>query len=213
MRFHPAHPDYHRTLFNSVLHDPGTIAIGTAIMTGVSTAIQAASTLAQGSAAKEMYNYQANQINQQAGQQRATAQRQAMEQQRAGAYAASRAQAVAANSGAGASDTTVANVEENLAGQTEYNRLSALFTGEERARGLQQQASTDVYSGQQAQTASRYKAIGTLAQGGETLFSKYSFDDPFDTKQPDSVTASNNVPWVYGVQSGTMPANQYTNYG
>lgn len=184
------------SLFEAVCHDPMT---ATAVMTVVATGVQAASTIAQGNAAKEAASYQAAQYQQQAGQARATAQRQAIEEQRKGAFALSRAQAVAASSGAGATDPTVENIEGDLAGQSEYNQLTALFNGEERARGLTQQADTAIYEGRQAKRASIYKAVGTVAQGGETLYSKYgSWDQP--DSAPSAFDANNpygpsNLPW------------------
>jgi hypothetical protein len=201
-RHHPASPDFHHPWLRAgVVFDP-TGGIATAALIGISTAVQAASTIAQGNAQKTAMNYQAAQLDQQAGQTRATSQRQAIEQQRTGAYALSRAQAVSAASGADPNSPTTENIEGNLAGESEYNQLTALFNGEERARGQEQQSQTDVYQGSLDKRASLYKAAGTIAQGGETLYSKYGFGSPSGTDTTAGDGGVSSYAWAPWQQPG-----------
>lgn len=138
-----------------------------------STAISAVGTIAQGNAARAAGNYQAAQLNQQAGQERAIAQRNAIEQRHKATLANSRALAVAAAGGGGASDPTVNNIMGDITGQGEYNALSALYTGEERARGMNMQADVARLEGKQARSASLLKAGTTILGAGSTLADRF----------------------------------------
>src|SRR3990172_2605978 len=100
----------------------------------VGTAVSTVGQIQAGNAARKSANFQAAQMNQQAGQERATSQRAAIEQRRAARIAASRATALAAASGGGATDPTVLNILGDIKTEGEYNALSAMFGGEERAR-------------------------------------------------------------------------------
>lgn len=134
----------------------------------------------QGSAEREADNYRATLLEQQAGQTRAASQRTALDQRRQTTLVESRARAVAAASGAGASDSTVNDIEGRIAQRGEYAALSSLFNGEERARGLEDQGAgvrfegaEAGYLGKQKQSASRVAAIAGLLSGGSDLYSKY----------------------------------------
>jgi len=136
-------------------------------------------------------NRQAQALEQQAGQERAVSQREAIEQRRQGRFVSSRAQAIAAASGAGALDPTIIDILGGIEAETGYRALSALAAGEERGRGLEYNAvlarsggAADAYaSGIEAQRLrgraqqSRYGAFGTLATGGMSLFEKYGGAD------------------------------------
>lgn len=136
-----------------------------AIATVAAAVISAAGTIMSGNAARGAANYQAAQSEQQAGQERAVSQRHSIEQRRQAGLANSRVTAVAAASGAGATDPTVLNIESNNAGIGEYNALSALYTGEEKARGLEMNASATRYEGQQKRQASLFQAGGDMLSG------------------------------------------------
>lgn len=148
------------------------------IATVASTALQAAGTLAAGSAAKKEAFFEAQQMQQQAGQERATSQRVAIEKRREAGIAGSRAQALAAAGGGSATDPTVVNIQSNIAGEGEYNALSALYTGEERARGLEEGADAKIYEGRTAKRASLMKAGATILGGASSLMGKYGGDGP-----------------------------------
>lgn len=137
---------------------------------------------AAGKSQKQALDYQAGLLEQQAGQERATAQRRAYEERRKATLVGSRAQAVAAASGGGALDPTVLEITGDIAGEGEYNALTQMFTGEERALGLENEAALRRYEGDEALRAGKIRkkqakiaAIGTLLSGlGEaTLMAKY----------------------------------------
>lgn len=162
-----------------------------------------------GRAANASAKFQAAQLEQRAGQERAAAQRQAIEERRKAALAISRGQAVAAASGAGATDPTVMNITGDVAAQGEYNALSALFGGEERARGAQLQATATRMEGKQAKKAGMIGGLGTIAGGvGTTLFAKYGARTmPSSNTYSGAEYAYSGLPWQ---QAGnTKPAWMY----
>ena len=166
------------------------------VLAGVSTAVQVAGTLAAGKAQQSAANYQAAQLDQQAGQARASSQRDAANQQRTTAYALSRAQAVAAAGGGNTLDPTVVNTEQNIAGQGEYNTLTSLFNGEEKARGMEQEADTARYQGGLDESAAQTKAIGTIASSGSSMLMKYG--NPFTASNDASGGSFGGKTAMYG---------------
>lgn len=128
-----------------------------------------------GKAANVNAKFQAGQLEQQAGQERASAQRVAIEQRRRATIANSNATAAAAASGGGATDPTILDITEDIAGQGEYNALSALFEGEEKARGLKLQAASTRMQGKQAQRAGYISGASTIIGGtGNALIARYA---------------------------------------
>lgn len=128
-----------------------------------------------GKAAKVNADFQARQMQQQAGQERAASQRVAIEKRREATIAQSRAQAVAAASGGSATDKTVLDITSGIAAQGEYNALSALFEGEEAARGYNLGATSATMQGKQAKKSGMIGGMATIAGGvGTTLASKYN---------------------------------------
>lgn len=145
---------------------------------------QAAAAESEGKAQKAMAEYQARQLRYKAGQERASSQKQAINERRRARLAGSRARAVAAASGGGASDPTVMDILATLRGEGEYNAQSALYEGEESARGLEAQASAAEASGDYASAAAAYRAkatrragymsaAGNLLSSGASFYSKY----------------------------------------
>lgn len=157
----------------------------------VSTVVSAAGTIMSGNAARGAANFEAAQMTQQAGQERAASQRRASEQRRQAGLVNSAVRSRAAASGAGATDPTVLDIEGDNAATGEYNALSALYEGEERARGLEMNAGARRYEGQQARQASLFKAGSTLLSSGSSLFSKYGQGGP-DTAD---FMGPSNLPW------------------
>src|SRR5688572_9410372 len=96
----------------------------------------AAAAKAGGRDARRVANWEAEQLRQRAGQERAAAQREAIERRRQGELAVSRARALAGASGAAAFEDIFAGLEAGA----EYNVQSALYEGEEAARGYETQA-------------------------------------------------------------------------
>jgi hypothetical protein len=193
---HPGHPDYPRTLFSSILHDPMTaVAV-------VAAGVQAMGTIAQGNAQRASLDNQAAQLNQQAGEARASSQRAEENQLRTGAYAESRALAVTAASGADPNSVTAVNNEENLAGQTEYGALTALFNGEEKARGLEYEANSDYAKGKSAHDAGVISGIsGFAGSAAKTMMSPTTADsgetmlDRFASNDTGIADRNNPLPW------------------
>lgn len=119
----------------------------------------------EGSQAKAAAEYRAAQLEQQAGQSRASAQRAAIEKRRQAALTGSRLQALA---GADAPELAI-----GIAGEGEYRALSTLYEGEDRAVGLEQAAEAERYSGRQKQSAARMGAMAGVLSQGSTFYDKY----------------------------------------
>lgn len=163
--------------------DPATLAIAATVMS-VAGGIQGGlAANAQGKAQQQMYNqialqqeaqgraqrdraeFVAAQNERVAGNERATAQRQAIEQQRQKRLTQSRAQAVAAASGGGALDPGVLDIMGGLEDQGNYNALVALYEGESSARNYENQAALTRWQGEQAMNAAGVEAWGSRVQG------------------------------------------------
>jgi hypothetical protein len=133
----------------------------------------AAGTLMGSSAQKQAAESQAMQLEQNAGQARAISQREAAERRRSVRYAQSRVKALAASSGAGASDPTVVNLIADLEGEGEMGALAALYEGEEQARGMEYSAKVARRTGQAASTAGALRAGGTILGAASSWYDKY----------------------------------------
>jgi len=164
----------------------GTNVLSSA-MSIVGNGMQMGAKLNYGDAQRSAADYEAAQLEQNAGQQAASAQRSAMEDRRQAQIAQSRALAVAAASGGGASDPTVINIISRLSAEGTYRSMSDLYEGREKARQMQEQAAASRYSGQRAQQAARLSAAATAVQevarrsvsktaisGASSLYSKYA---------------------------------------
>lgn len=116
---------------------------------------------------------EAQQMQVNAGQERAAAQRSAMEQRRQARLVQSRQQAVAAASGAGATDPTVVDLMTDTNAEGEYRALSELYTGEQRARGLETDAANTRYAGKVRAQQYRSRILPTILDTGATLLSRY----------------------------------------
>jgi hypothetical protein len=163
-------------------------------LTLAATAVAAVGTLAAGAASaqqaryegqaqQQVANFQAKQMQQRAGQERAVSQMQAVEERRKARLARSRAIAVAGASGGGTGGT-VQDILSDLSAEGELNAQTALYEGEETARGLETQARATRAEGKYASAAGRYaaknisrasylSAAGTTMQGAASFYSKY----------------------------------------
>jgi hypothetical protein len=135
--------------------------------------VAAAGTLLQGASGKGASGSQALQLEQQAGQDRASSQRAAAEQRRSARYVQSRVQALAAASGAGATDPSVVDLIGDIGGEGEYGALSALYEGESAARGAEFGAKVARKQGSAIATSSYLKAGSTLLAGAGSWYDKY----------------------------------------
>lgn len=139
---------------------------------------------ARGEQAAQGSENEAAQLQQQAGQQRASAQREAQEQRRRAAIASSNAQARA---GGGSTDSSILGLTGDIAGEGEYNALTAMYEGEERAIGSETQASAAIAQagqyraggeagyqrGQSAARAATTRGFTSALTGASSLYSKY----------------------------------------
>lgn len=140
--------------------------------------VGAAGTLLQGSSAKGSAASEALQLEQQAGQDRASAQRAAYNERRNARYMQSRLQALAAASGAGATDPTVVNLSNQIDAEGEYAALTAMYEGEDTARSREFAATVARKQGSSAATAGYLKAGGTLLSGASSWYDKYGAGGP-----------------------------------
>jgi hypothetical protein len=124
--------------------------------------------------------FKAAQEEQAAQESRAAAQRTALEKDRQSRLLQSTLQANAAASGGGAADPTIIGLGQDIAGRGEYQSLMDLYTGENRARGLEDQATGSRMSGDAAlaegkakQSASYLSAAGTLIGSAGSAYKTY----------------------------------------
>lgn len=133
----------------------------------------AAGTIMGGQAEKRAAESTAMQLERNAGLSRAVSQLEAVQRRRSARYAQSRAQAVAAASGAGASDPTVVNLIASLEGEGEMGALASLFEGEESARNMEYAAQVARRTGKAASTGASIKAASTILGGASSWYDKY----------------------------------------
>lgn len=138
-----------------------------------STALTVAGTVRQGEVAKQQSEIRARELQEDATARQAEAQRVAIQARRQGNFAASRARAVAAASGAGVSDTTADLLIGRIEAQSDYNVLNALYEGDATARGLRDGARTARREGKAYQRAGYYKAAGSALSGAVSFADKY----------------------------------------
>ena len=167
---------------------------------GVLGAVQGGvSHLMFGLQAQQAARYQADQLRINAGQAQAGAQRQAFDVNQQTQFIMSRALAVAAGSGGGASDPTVVNLIARDAGQGAYEKAVALYQGTDRARLFDSEASAKDYEGKVTQLNSEEVAGAQSVLGasnllrsqakGASLYAKYGAGGP----NPGGIS---NVPGV-----------------
>lgn len=159
----------------------GTAAAAGSTMATLATVAQIGGTILSGIGALQALsggNQQAKGINaaaiQAAGQERAKSQYAAAEQRRQAALVASRARAVAGASGGGVTDPTMVDITAELAGEGERRALTAMYEGEDRARGIISQGRSDAYSAKMAGQEGFMRGMGNVLSGATSLFTKYS---------------------------------------
>lgn len=130
------------------------------------------SIISANSEAKELRR-EAVQLETNAGLERASSQRRAMEERRQAGLAASRGLAVAAASGGGVDDPTIVNLLAGIEGEGEYRALTALYEGEESARGMEAEAAARRRGAKSTKTAGLIKAGSTILSAGSSLYGRY----------------------------------------
>lgn len=121
-------------------------------------------------------HFQAEQMRQNAGQAQAAAQREAYSVEREAEYTASRALAVAAASGGGASDPTVVGLMARNAAEMAYRKQIALYEGDEQARMQKMGAEAKDYEAASARRAGNVAAMGKVYGAGTSLLRGYARD-------------------------------------
>lgn len=142
------------------------------------TVLSAVGQVQQGNAANKADQYEANQMDVNAGQQRAIAQRSAIQDRHQADLANSKLQARAAASGGGASDPTTVGLSEDIDAQGEYNALTSLYNGEEKARGMEGGADMKRFEGKQAKKAATIGAISSVLTSAGSAGLKYGGSGP-----------------------------------
>lgn len=154
--------------------------------------IQAAAARRAGEQRRAAAEFEAEQLQVQAGQAVAAAQRDALEQKRQADLIESRAIALAAAGGGGASDATIVKLVSQISGEGALRAAMAAYQGDERARTLRMAAAGKRVEGAIAQDigqsegaaygtkaqASRISGVATVLQGGGSLFGKYGGKGP-----------------------------------
>jgi hypothetical protein len=149
------------------------VSAGMAVVGGMqqSSAIKAA-----GKAQLAEAQYRAAQGRQIAGQERASGQRQYIEDKRKGRLAQSRAIALSAAGGGTTGD--VSDIIGDLGSESEYSALTSLFEANDRASQLESGADLALFEGRNAYSAAKTNAKTAMFEGlskaGGTLFSKYA---------------------------------------
>lgn len=170
------------------------------ILTAGGTALNVMGQLERGKAAqliaqrrKQLADFQAEQLQTNAGQAQAAGQIAALNERRNTALVASKALAAAAASGAGASDPTVMNVISKIQGEGAYRSMLDLYQGETQARQLREQAAATEYGGAideadaaVAKKASYLGALTTALSGAAraSLYDKYFPREALDAETP-----------------------------
>lgn len=149
---------------------------------------QAKVTQQQGAAFATSKSFEAEQLESNALQTQAAAQREAFEHERQARIVASRALAVAGASGAGVSDPTVMDVIADIDGVGALRKATAIYQGAERARHMRMAAAGarfEGYTGQEtandAADAGMLSALGSGIAGGGSLYSRYGMGGPAKT--------------------------------
>lgn len=170
-------------LWSVAVFDPLTLTATSMALTAAGTATSAASTIAGGRAAQQSARAQQQALEFRAQQQevavqeaRAVAGRAAQDKRHEATLLQSKLQARAAAFGGGADDPTIVNLAEDLGGGGEYDALMEMYKGESRARGFENQAAGDRYSGavgiSEAETKRKIanlNAIGTIIGGANSM--------------------------------------------
>ena len=143
-----------------------------AILVAATAATAAGSILGAGSESKALRG-EAAQLDYNAGQRRASSQRQAIDERRDADLAGSRALALAAASGGGADDPTVVNLVSGIHGEGEFRALTALYDGNTDAAQMEREADARRKEAKIAKRTGYLKAAGSILSSGSTLYDRF----------------------------------------
>lgn len=163
------------------------VTLGALALTAAGAGISAAGTIAGGNAAadagrrsQQAMEFRARQEEQAATEARAVGQRAGFEKQREGKLALSALTARAAGSGTGVDSATNVGLAQGIAGRSEYDTLFDMFKGENRGRGLEDEAMGSRLTGEAALAEGRAKksaamlsAAGTIVGASGSMYRTY----------------------------------------
>lgn len=132
----------------------------------IGSLIQGVGAIAGGIAANDAAQTEAAQMEARGKEEFASSQREAMAQRREGRVLASRQQALAAASGAGADAPTIVRLMADVAGDAEHNAQTSMYGGLQRKKGMRDSANARRAEGSAALTGSVFDAAGTVIGGG-----------------------------------------------
>lgn len=168
---------------SGILSGVGALTGAKAQVDGSKEAAQGA--ILQGQSEQASRDFRAAQETQAAGEARASSQREAFDQALKTNYQESSLQAGAAANGGTSTDAGALALDQDIAGHGEYNALSAMYRGENQARGLQDAATGDIMSGNAAmqgavlkakalKTTGSANATSTLLSGAGSMLDRFS---------------------------------------
>lgn len=143
------------------------------ILPMVAGGIGAAGSIYEGNYENQAAKTESAQMLQKGDQEVALAQQEASAKRREATLANSRNLAVAAGSGAGASDPTVIQVMADVENQGVFNSLTEMYKGFSRRDDLIAGARARRTEGKNAQTAGWIKGVGTIFDGAAGSASNY----------------------------------------
>lgn len=143
-------------------------------LSSVGLGVSSISRLMQGVAQRQASKSTADQLRLNADSAAASSERQAADIAQQTQLITSRALAVAAGSGGGASDPTVINLIAQDAQRGAYMQSVALYGGQDRARALDAQADVAEYEGKAARNNSVAEGVVGLAGGASNLLKTYA---------------------------------------
>lgn len=136
----------------------------------VGTGISAYGKHKKGQEQKDQAYSRARQLQRNASVTRAISQREAEDERRLGELAESKALAMAAASGGGVSNATIANLRAGLEAEGEYRALQRLWAGEEEASGMELEAYNTKKAGRAAARAGTLGAATTILSGAYEIW-------------------------------------------
>lgn len=154
------------------------MAMAALAVMAASTVISAYGQQQQGKAQQNLANYQADQITQNAGQQKASGQAAALNQDTNTSLTLSRARAVAAASGGSMNDSSIVQIMSNIAAEGGYRSNVARYQGDTQSNAMVNQAAATRMGGSIANQGANIAALSTVmsgAAGSYSMYNKYGF--------------------------------------
>ena len=150
------------------------LAIISAVVGAVGSAVEAAGTLAAGREAKKAAEFEAAQLEKEGKQRQASAQIEGEQYKRQKDLALSELQAGTAASGFSATDPTSLALADEITRYGTYQQQLAQHGGKVQRAGLETRARGRRMEGQAALKGSRYSAVGTILGGVSSAAGRYA---------------------------------------